>query len=850
MPELTGPTRLDVTDAGDRIVATTAALRVTMTLNPLRMEIANADGTPILQPPPLTAEQPTDGPAPGKHGDHGGASAQPSTRYRGFTYGVDGMLVGSYVGYGRTPRWYAVTTVERWERDGDTLQFEAGTNDLIARTARIAVEFLDVAVIRITMTLDRTVGVVEMGWAASSDADEGFFGLGERFARTNHRGHAVLNWAEDSPFDPRPGHDWTYWPVPFFLSSRGYGVLLDTTRRAVFRLASDRDDAWQASADGTELNMVVFAGSDPLDVIRRFTALTGRPPLPRPWAFGVWKTTLSGSDAVRQEARRLREEDLGVSALWIYDQLDLDTNSGWNSAMGYPEGEYPDLPGLIRELQTERFKVLGYLNPLFIVGRPRTDEGIAKGYFLKRPNGEPYLVPGPDPNPDVGIRYGSLALYDPTHPEGVTWWQAMLRRMLVEIGFDGWMHDFGEYTPRDAVFADGSTGDEIRNLYPTLYHQTGAAACRAVKPDFAFFVRSGYTGSNQWAPAGWPGDQHTDWSTDRGLPSIIPAALSVGICGTNAWGPDIGGFFDAYDGSDIARSTELWIRWCQFGALTPIMRDHLGPKRMTTPGAVDMWSNEHTLDTWRRYARLHNALVPYLYAYAKIAHETGIPTMRHLVLRYSHDAEARRQDHQYLLGDELLVAPVIEPGVSTRRVWFPDGTWVSYWDDSVYTGPGYVEVPAPIEWIPLFVRGGAILPLLAKPVVTLAGVSAEELLADLELRVYPADRIGGEPFAFTFHDGSTVHMRAAADVLLVSFDELSRARRSTVRLPSEIDVAAVLGDGTPLPRGSDEQVASGWWRDASDGATWIRSPAGVAELAVRVKPPAQRLASSRPHQAT
>ena len=280
----------------------------------------------------------------------------------------------------------------------------------------------------------------------------------------------------------------------------------------------------------------------------------------------------------------------------------------------------------------------------------------------------------------------------------------MLRRLLTETGYDGWMHDFGEYTPRDAVFADGRTGEEIRNLYPTLYHRSAAEICREAKPDHAYFVRSGYIGSNQWAPAAWPADQHTDWSLDRGLPSIIPAALSVGICGTNTWGPDIGGFFDAYDGSDIARSTELWIRWCQFGALTPLMRDHLGPKRMSTPEAIDLWSNAQTVDTWRRYARLHNALVPYLYAYAKEAHETGVPTMRHMVLHHPEFPEAQEQDYQYFLGRELLVAPVVEQGATTREVWFPPGTWYSFWDDRVWTGPGYATAPAPIEQIPLFVR--------------------------------------------------------------------------------------------------------------------------------------------------
>jgi sulfoquinovosidase len=829
MSEFAGSSRFTISESGGQITAATPALQVVVTRDPFALSIADATGDPILAPLRGDVSLPS---GSGEHGPN--ASFDSATRYLGLTYGIDGTRLGSYNGSGRAPRWYTLTAVEHWQQDGNRVSIGVGTDDIVGRTAQVTIEFLADAVVRVRLTFDRDAGLGEVGIAFAADPDEGYFGLGERFARTNHRGHEVLNWIEDAYVDPRPGHDWTYWPVPFFLSSRGYGVLLDTTRRAIFRMTSDRDDAWQASVDGSELDVVVFGGPRPVDVIRQFTALTGRPPLPQPWAFGVWKTTLSGADAVREEARRLREDDLGVSALWVYDQFEPETNSGWNSAMGYPEGEYPDMPGLVRELHDDGFKVLGYLNTQFIVGRPRTDEGIAKGYFLKQPDGETYLVPGPDPNPDVGIRFGTMALYDPTHPEGVPWWQEMLRRMLVETGYDGWMHDFGEYTPRDAVFADGRTGEEIRNLYPTLYQRTAAEICREAKPDFAFFVRSGYIGSNQWAPAAWPADQHTDWSPDRGLPSIIPAALSVGICGTNTWGPDIGGFFDAYDGGDIATSTELWIRWCQLGALTPLMRDHLGPKRMTTPDAVDMWSDAQTVDTWRRYARLHNALAAYLYAYATIAHESGVPTMRHMVLRYPDEPEALRQDHQYLLGDELLVAPVIEPGATTRRVWFPPGTWYGFWDDAAFTGPGYFEVPAPIEQIPLFVRGGSLLPLIGKPIVTLAGVAPDDLLTDLELRLYP----GGDPDAsadFVFHDGSVVQYHDAEDHLTLAFDAQSRARQYTVRVPAAFGVSEMLADGRALPRGAERKGAPGWWRDPEDNATWATLPAGAGTVTVRYR---------------
>ena len=343
VPELDGPTRLHLSESAGGLVAETAVIRVRVQLDRFAVAVETTDGELILgQPQNRGLDRGAEPLArAGEHGDR--SSFDPGARYLGLTYGVDGMLLGSYNGSGRQPRWYAPTRVDRWRREGNALHLEAATNDIVGRTAFIDIEFLDDHVFRLRMTLDRAVGVSEMGWAATVDPAKGFFGLGERFTRGNHRGHEVLNWIEDACFDPASGHDWTYWPVPFFLSSSGYGVLCDTTRRATFRMASDHADAWQFSADGAELNAVFFYGPDPKLVVRHFTALTGRPPMPPVWAMGAWKTTLSGAESVRAEAKRLREEGLGVTALWIYDQLDLDTNSGWNSAMGYPEGDIPRL---------------------------------------------------------------------------------------------------------------------------------------------------------------------------------------------------------------------------------------------------------------------------------------------------------------------------------------------------------------------------------------------------------------------------------------------------------------------------------------------------------------------------
>jgi len=638
----------------------------------------------------------------------------------------------------------------------------------------------------------------------------------------------VVNWTEDSPYDPRPGHDWTYWPVPFMVSSRGYGVLLDTTRRADLHLGDERPDAWAASVDGCELSVVLVDGPRPVDVLRRYSALVGRPPVPPPWGLGVWKTTLGGSERVMREAQRLRSEELGVSAVWIYDQLEPDLNSGWGSAMGYPDGPYDDLPGLVRDLQAENFRVLGYVYPQFPTERAAFAEGARRGAFLKRADGSVFLVPSATGEAGGDFRRVDAGLLDPTSSEGVVWWQSLLRRLLLETGYDGWMHDFGEGTPVEAVFADGRTGRELRNAYPTLYQRAGAELCRATKPGVVFFVRSGYTGSHQWAPAAWPGDQHCDWSADRGLPGSVPAGLSVGICGANTWGPDIGGFF-ASDDPAGPRSKELWIRWCQFGALTPIMRDHLGAKRRSVADAVDLWTDDETVDTWRRYARLHNALVPYLYACATVAHRCGLPTLRHLALRYPDDPEALRQDHTYLLGDSLLVAPVLEEGARTRRAYLPAGRWVSFWDEATYDGPGYVELPAPLEQIPLLVRAGGLLPLAGRPTVSLASTSASALVDDAHLYLYPSG-MDGDAYTFAFHDDSTVSVAEDARALRLTLAGAPPVRRYHLRLPSTTVLAHAAADGVALTPSTPA-----WSAEARGGATWLRLPEGVKRVDLLVR---------------
>ena len=391
----------------------------------------------------------------------------------------------------------------------------------------------------------------------------------------------------------------------------------------------------------------------------------------------------------------------------------------------------------------------------------------------------------------------------------------MLRRLLTETGYDGWMHDFGEYTPLDALAFDGRTGAELRNSYPVEYQRPCAEVVAKHKPDAVFFVRSGYLGSTALCPAAWPGDQHTTWGTNRGLRGVIRAGLSLSLAGVNTWGPDIAGMFGTEDPEHNELSKELWVRWCQFGALCPVMRDHLGDKRRPGVPVVDLWHDEETVDTWRRYAQLHLALLPYLYGLAHEAHCTGVASVRPLLLEFPDDATARSIDDEYLLGPALLVAPVLEEGARARRLYFPAGSWHSFFDDQVVTGPTWEEVDAPLSRLPLFVRGGAALPLSQHRWHPGEALEAASLLDEVELRLYPAQG-GLEMVPVRLHDGTVIRVGGPTNGLELDI-EAAEGPPSTsqwaVRLPGRATYTHCPGQSGGTSAGLDltRGVTDRWW---------------------------------------
>ncbi|MBU1669989.1 MAG: hypothetical protein KKF41_03365 [Actinobacteria bacterium] len=626
-------------------------------------------------------------------------------------------------------------------------------------------------------------------WRVRARTAERFLGFGERFNAVDQTGNRLSVWTEEgafglgetlgplldgAPWNPFPhGPTTAYKPIPFFISSAGYGLLLETTARVDYDVAATDPETLEILVWDRSFGWVLFRGATPAEVLERYTGRTGRANPPAPWVFAPWNDAVGGSREVRRVARKLRSEKIPTTAIWSED---------WQGGFWIPPSRkrgffysifpfrirvdrclYPDLEAVARELHGDGFRWLSYFMPYLLRGSPEYREAKSRGYLLAKPGG------GVAHLTVLWSLYGHIDL---TNEEARDWYTGFLRKNLA-LGFDGWMADFGEYVPPGSVTSSGEPGLLHHNRFPLLWQRLHRDFFDRERPDgdYVFFCRSAAAGSQACVPVFWSGDSNEDFERYDGLPSNVPATISAGLSGLPFWAADIGGYVALMR----IRDRELFYRWTQFASMFPVMRTQHGTSPRSS-WAFD--SDDDTLDMFAKYARLHISLFPYIYGLATDAALTGLPAVRHLVLHYPDDPRSWSTEDEFLLGDRLLAAPVTERNARSREVYFPPGAWVDYWTGDVCHGPRARVVRSPLGHLPLFVREGSVLPTLDEPIDTLAPVERgsglvgfEEAVSTIRITLY-----GTGEDQTVLSDGTQIHMwRAPA----ADLDAISAARIET-----------------------------------------------------------------------
>jgi alpha-glucosidase (family GH31 glycosyl hydrolase) len=496
------------------------------------------------------------------------------------------------------------------------------------------------------------------------------------------------------------GDEAAYYAQSSFVSSAGYGFLLDRDGLSDWRLGSDRASAWRVQAAGRRIDYMVAPGGAPR-AMGTLTAITGRHRVPPAWALGPAfdrevRFPIDPPDQYAQEvAQDLRDFDRY--------RLPLDSYriEGWQFL------PRPVLRNFIGQLRSRDIHPMLYFRAFVGLDTIGTDdpaaftEALSKGYVATRADGSPYVFTTNFSRPG--------AIIDFTDPAAVRWWQGRIRAAL-NLGADGFMQDFGEQVQADMHFHNGATGATMHNRLPVLFHRATRRAVEAFERDHPkreifFFTRAGYSGtpgSAAYENANFPGDETTDWSHSGGLGSLTTDMLNRSIGGAYGFTADIGGYYDAGP-YEIPTSKELFLRWAQWAALSPHFRLH----GALLAGTHTPWSYDaETVRLYNSLSRLHRRAAPLILRLWRAARRTGIPVTRPLWLAQPGSAAAARQDQEWLLGPNLLVAPVVQKGARARTVFFPRGCWRRAGGVRRHRGPSSARVSATLSQLPYFVRCG------------------------------------------------------------------------------------------------------------------------------------------------
>ena len=674
-----------------------------------------------------------------------------------------------------------------------------------------------------------------------ADSREGFYGLGEWPDSVNHRDKVRPMQMEIDVLESASNEN--HVPVPLLIGTQGWGLFVQSRRVGLFDVAHKQPDLVEitygtAEQSSSGLLFHLFGAPKPIDVLRHYYAVTGAPLLPAPWALGpwIWRNENKDQAQVLSDIAKIRQLDLATSAIWIDRPYATTVNS-----FDFEKKRFADPKAMVDAIHAAGLRLALWHTPYLEKGSPDLPEAMQKGYF---------------PVKSGLLLNGWSEPLDFSNPKAVALWQKRLDS-YIQLGIEGFKLDYGE----DLVPAlgasrniwqlrDGSDERTAHYQYQLQYHQTYAQ----LLPKTGGFLlgRAGRWGDQQNVSVVWPGDMDASFTRHRepikdgsktvlgvgGLPATVIQGINLGASGFPFFGADTGGYRHS------PPDKELYIRWFQQTALSTVMQVGDASSQPPWEFTGDNGRDTETLDLYRTFARLHLRLFPYEWTYAEQLKTTGRPIQRAVGLVYPELGQ--HPDDEYLFGDDLLVAPVVTRGATSRQVLLPPGDWVDYWDGTLYQGGGAgttVTVAAPLSKLPLFVRAGAIVPLLRPTIDTLSPTtdpSVQSFAAQagpLTVRMCP----GPAATTFTLYDGTRLGQSERGKPLSLQlrpgtvFDS-----GATLEVLRASEPKQLLLDGKPLPKlttGPDLEASSeGWlWQPTAGGTLLIKLPAKATEQTVTEK---------------
>ena len=517
----------------------------------------------------------------------------------------------------------------------------------------------------------------------SLSVGEAVYGLGERFTPFVKNGQSIDIWNEDGGTSTEQ----SYKNIPFYITNKGYGVFVNHPERVSFEVGSEIVTKVQFSVPGESLDYYIITGNDMKEVLENYTTLTGKPVLPPSWSFGLWLTTSFTTNydekTVNEFVDGMANRDIPLhvfhfDCFWMKD-------FNWCN-FEWDERVFPDPVGMIKRLKEKGLKICVWINPYIAQESSLFIEGKENGYFIKKKNGDAWQYDMWQPG---------MAIVDFTNPDACKWYGDKLR-LLMDMGVDCFKTDFGERIPTNCKYFDGSDPEKMHNYYTQIYNKVVFDVVKEVKGEneAVLFARSATAGGQQF-PVHWGGDCSSDYES---MAESLRGGLSLCMSGFGFWSHDIGGF-------ESTSTPDIYKRWAAFGLLSSHSRLH-GSTSYRVPWLYD----EESCDVVRFFTKLKCSIMPYLYKTSYDASTKGIPVMRSMILENQYDPTCRYLDRQYMLGDNILVAPIFnDEGIA--EYYLPEGKWTNFITGKVYEGGRWIRENHGYLSIPMMIKENSIIPV-------------------------------------------------------------------------------------------------------------------------------------------